>query len=248
LIPLVGAPGNAVRQARFPPPLPLSTVALTNFKFVGAFLAMDVVLFSAIPLLVILVCAGILYHRWQPLSPTLLGVFKRHSRLLLGLAMGLWLLLIYALLIPSTYSVANMSPGRTLIIPHTLLVLLAAAWGAIMGLAIQKSTTQESSFLYSRLAIAVLFLLLLVGPIRSTIEILAQTGEFSQFAQEWDARDRVIRAAVAAGETDLVVLPFTEDLAELVYVDSAGEQSNQGMNACIEKYYGLKSFSVRASD
>jgi hypothetical protein len=248
LIPLVGAPGNAIRQARFPPPLPLPTVALENLKFAGAFLAMDAVLFSAIPLVVALMCAGVLYHHWQPLSPMVLGFIKRHSRWLLAASFVVWLLLTYALLIPSTYSVATMPPGRTLIIPHTLLIILAVAWGAIMGLGMQKTTSHDGLFLSSRWALIALVPLLLVGPLRTTVETLALTGEFRKFAQEWDARDHTIRVAVAAGETELVVPPFTEDLAELVYVASAGEQSNQGMNACVELYYGLESFSVRASD
>jgi hypothetical protein len=88
-----------------------------------------------------------------------------------------------------------------------------------------------------RLLASGLLILTFLYPVRAAIRISGLAPRYRTEASAWDARDRQIRQAVAAGATDLVV----------VQLDTPpGVQEYKGneffwVNRCAAEYYGLRS-------
>jgi len=74
------------------------------------------------------------------------------------------------------------------------------------------------------------------------ITIVSKRFQRVRFAM--DSRDAQIRSAVAQGEMELTLDPFTIDLAKYADLQTLTAKPNAGINACAEQYYGVKSIIV----
>jgi hypothetical protein len=241
---VVSAPGNAIRQAQFPasPSLPLLTIILLWSTI--SFVATAIIIFSPVPFMTSLVFSGMLANRWQQIDPRKLAYFKRRALRLLLLTASVGMILLLGSFLPASYSLSDLPPPRALIIMQFVLVLVVIAWGVIMGISLKKPDQRATSPANSRIVLAVLAVLLIIGPIRSTWNTLSLTGAFRTYAEEWDALDREIRLAVQNGTRDLQIAPYTVDLADYVDVVTIDPDPHQGANTCIAQYYGLDTIST----
>lgn len=246
LVLMVSAPGNAVRQSRFPAPPNLLLLTWIDLYVTISFTATSLLIFAPIPSIVLLFVVGFWVNKFQQLPLALAAKIKRYSARLLVLALGSGILLLLAIFLPSSYSLSDLPPERALLIPYLLLLLVIFSWGIIMGIGLQKTRPSNSSPLsITPATLAVLIILLLIGPLRSTWNTLHTANDLRMFAAEWDTNDQTLRDAANQQITEITLPKFTVDLATFVKVGAADEKVHQGTNACMEDYYGIDTIIVK---
>ncbi len=109
-----------------------------------------------------------------------------------------------------------------------------------MAIGMQKPTSRSGKRKLSPIITFILVALLIVGPLRSTVKLIALTPKLTQFAVEWDERNAEIEEAVTEGQTTITVRPFTVDLADYANVDKVEGDLLQW----VERYYRLKQITV----
>jgi hypothetical protein len=242
LVIMLAAPGNSVRQSNFRPPTSLPTAIGLTLQNAAAFFAIQMSTFSTVHLLICVMVGGWIGFKLQPLEPQYYPIFKRVGRLLL-LSAAVGFVLVAATVAPAAYGIGRMIPARAFIVPQFVLILVALVWGYIMGVGLQrKRPNQNRQTAY--LAAVLLALLLVLGPIRNTLQTLSVVPSLSTFAAEWDARDTQIRAATARGVTVMTLPSFSVDLADYVDVHKIDDQLDTSFKACAESYYGLQSLTI----
>jgi hypothetical protein len=198
------------------------------------------ILSQIIPVVLLLLIGGVIGY-YGPPKPVPF-VIRRWLPL-----MGV-LLVIVALLamaaISTVVSVSNETlSARGFTMPVTALLIVVALWGFVMGLGLRKSATPGAPRPLLLIAIAAL---IVAGPLRLSVEALDFGTDYALFAAEWDARDATIREAVAAGQTELVVAPFTYDAAWEAWIEPLGADPERPYNVCAAELYGLETLVVSA--
>lgn len=108
--------------------------------------------------------------------------------------------------------------------------------GGIVGV-LAAQARSFTSVKWTKVVVAFALIALLVHPLRITPKIYALRYEYQKFSQQWDARDTLIRQAVADGKTDLVVV-------QLDSIGGVGEYKGNPkdwINLCAARFYGLNS-------
>jgi hypothetical protein len=147
-------------------------------------------------------------------------------------------------LFPPLYGLGTAPSSRAYVMPMFVLVSTAGFWGALMGVGLKRSS-QRLALPLRFAGLAGIALLLVVGPLASTWQILEQRHRFSVYAAEWDARDQAIREAVAEGIREFEVTTLTVDLGEMARLDVIGSNPQDWVNQCAAEYYGLESLTAR---
>lgn len=246
---MLSAPGNVIRQSRFPPPPSLPLLAWINTYITMAFTATSLLIFAPVTALVVLVFSGLWANKFQDLPPGAAVFVRRNSQKLLTAVLGTGLLFMFVLFLPSSYSISDLPPARALLIPFVVLVLVIFGWGMIMGIGLKKpSASNPERITISRLGLLVIVFFLIIGPLRSTVNTVSMANQLAIFAAEWDLHDQRLRAA-ARNHADQIVLPsFTIDLASYANVQSADEIPHTGTNACMEEYYRINTIIITRSE
>jgi len=236
------APGNAVRQAAHPINQSLLEVAFLSLENAAAFIAMQLALFSTVPVLVCLMLAGIVAYTLQ--APLVKPPLRFNVALKwIGLSSAIGFILIVAFLAPAAYGMGKMLAARAWIVPQTILILVVISWGVAIGLSLKKRTASPA--ISTRIAIIVA-LLSLVGPVFATLNTMQVSDELRAFASEWDERDRAIRTAVANGNSDVSITPFSVDMADFANLDVVDKTTTGDYTVCMQRYYGLQSVKILA--
>jgi hypothetical protein len=235
---LVAAPGNTMREAKFQrPSMPM--VGIITLWSTASFVSTSMLIFSPMAILCALVFPGVIAYGWKPLDSRHQSYVKKHALRLLLFITLLTLGLLAVCFAITAYSISDIPPARAMIIPQFILVHGVAAWGIIMGLSLQEPSSQIRS--PSRIVILTCAALLIFGPVASAVRTIAVMPNFRTFAEQWDHRDQLIRAATAKGTTDLTVAPFSVDLADYMDVDPIGSDPLDSTNVCAARYYQLRS-------
>jgi hypothetical protein len=236
------APGNAVREAAHPVARSLVNAALLAAENTAAFIAMQLAFFSLLPIVVCLILSAMTAYYLQPLT---LKTRLRYKTALkwMGISAAIGALLIMAFLAPAAYGMGKMPASRAWIVPQTVLILVVVVWGFAIGLSLQK---RETSVHLSWMTLAIMTILLVIGPVMATLQILSQTNDLRTFATEWDARDEMIRAAVANGTREVSVMPFSIDLADFANLDTVDDSEVGDYRSCLQTYYGLESVKIES--
>jgi hypothetical protein len=77
-----------------------------------------------------------------------------------------------------------------------------------------------------------------------TINTLAKSGNLRMYAQEWDNRDQSIRTAVANGNAQVTIRPFSVNMATFANLDVVDETATGAYSICMQNYYGLQSVTI----
>lgn len=245
LIILVVAPGNAVRQAEFNTRLSFPMIGLLTLGSVASFISTSLVIFSPVGILIALIFPGLIAYALQPLESSRQFFIRKNGLRLLLLTAGIGLGLLVVTFGIAAYSISDIPPARAMIVPQFILVMLAVTWGIIMGLSLQRGAPRLTRL--PRIAVIILAMLLIMGPIRSTISTVLLMPKFNTFANEWDTRDNQIHEAIAKGTRDVTLPPFSVDLATYAGIKTLDSQAHADFNSCAESYYGLTSLAIKSS-
>jgi hypothetical protein len=232
LLIIVAAPGNAVRQAAFPPHLPLPDLAIRTLRIVAAFFATDVLIFAPRAILVGLLGSSFIVFALRPQAMPFLH--PRRVRLLLGATLLGALVLFAACIAPPIYATSVAPAPRVYMLSHFVLVALAFIWGGLMVLSLRRVKPLSPRFLIGTAA-----LLILLGPLYTTIGLINDIPQFSTYASEWDAHDAEIRAAVQQGTKSYMIRLLSYDIGEQAGLEIISPDSQNWVNQCAAQYYGL---------
>lgn len=230
------APGTAARAALQPPMLPMSTIITQTLAGSLAFTATSILLYGPFSLLALLIMTGVFSYVFTPFP---VPYTQRYWRLMLLMSAVIYIVLVLACTATAVYATADYLPARAFSVPLTALIGLVMAWGIIMGSSLKRSSGSFSI----RPAIWLLFAALaLAGPLYETYQQLVYTSRLATFAREWDSRDAYLRTTT---DRQVVVKPFTFDLAEASWIEPLGTNPNRWFNICAARYYGLDSLAVQ---
>lgn len=136
---------------------------------------------------------------------------------------------------PSAF-VRTFPAARARFASHFVFMLGLMIEGGVLGM-LAANARSVASLNWIRIAVAFLLVALIIHPIRATPRVYTLRYEYQTFATRWDARDALIRQAVANGETDLVVV-------QLDAPGGIGEYKGNPkdwINRCVARFYGLNS-------
>jgi hypothetical protein len=226
LIVCVVAPGNTqrVNQLGFSTRIPLITAAYLNLvrSSVGDIFSKN----RYLPLfLIFFVLVGAYY--WGKSLPSFLPWTRQpfifFEKVLLIIAPFLIFLIAFA---PSAF-VASYFPERTMAIPITYAVTVAFVSAFTFG-----NTHRLSNNSLLRLVLPIAFIVL---GIFSFSYLLGFSNQMKLFGAEWDARERQIEMAVAAGEKGVTVSPY-----KYIPGTDLSTTENLWLNQCENKFYGIQ--------
>lgn len=242
---LVAAPGNAIRQARFPSPPDVPTLVSLILWDVGVFVAISLGILAPVGTIFVLVFTGMIANRFFPVSAATQIQIRRHSRQLLLLTGLVAVILLCIGMFPVAYSVSQIPPARALIIMQTIIVITAVVWGGIMGISLQSPGQTANKLSFSRPLVTLLLILLIIGPLRFSVETMVSLPHFQTFSTEWDARDDMLRTTT---ETDVIVIPYAYDLAIAANLKTVSDNPMDGINRCVAAYYGLDTIATLSDE
>jgi hypothetical protein len=233
---VAAAPGNAVR-AQTTITLPISDVLLRSVDFTRGWLRLTFARPHVIELALLIGVAAVLGA--LSARPSRAGGPRWGLGLLLVLGTGLVLL---ACMVPVYYALNADPPGRALLEPQYLLICMVAilAWYIGSYLAGLASVGARAAEVLQWSAAAGLVVLLVLGPLLSTIRIVGQLGPDRAYAASWDALDAEIRADRAQGQQDVTVGRL-DPTGTVHNLDFFGSDRQDWLNECVARYYAVNS-------
>ena len=236
---IVLAPGNAIRQAYFPPPPDLLTILTLSVFYALRGLAGFVIKSPFTPVLS-LVLPAVLAFGLQPQAPEWAvdpALGRRELAGLFVLSAVAGFILIVLCFAPGVYSMSTTLPPRARLIPAFVTVCVTVYWGYLAGVALRQTDQRaaKDSVLRGALASLVVVALLVLSPIASARRTLALAPRAREYASTLDRRDQEILDARQRGWTRLAVplIYNPEGLAEIA------SDPNHWVNRCVAGYYGL---------
>jgi hypothetical protein len=226
---VVKAPGNAFRQAFFPPPpdpVHLLNMASANF---AAFLAHT--FGTPERLVATLGVLGLSIFMGMQVQATPVGLWRLPLVLAGGLAFA------FICFVPSAYGLSDAPPDRTLMIPAHLLSAMLIVAGLITGNVLAHHMV---GFSWRPLVEAGILLLTAVvssvAVVTSDQQLLASRKAFVDYAANWDTVNAQIIRARALGQTQILIRP----LVNWAQLDEPNDNPKFWVNVCYKEYYGIQ--------
>jgi hypothetical protein len=239
------SPGNAARNAGYPPPLDPIPLIRGSLKTTATFLQRWV---QYRPPLVAnaFVLPALLAWIFHPTPAT-----RQNSNLniirTLGIALCatliafVWIWSGFAL---AYYMMTAEPPDRALILPQFIVTGWAVFEGYWIGASIKPILRLSRGMDFLRLAAFGLICgLLAVGPLYSATRIATMIPSVRAYASAWDARDQTIRTAREQGQMNVEV-PIIKDLSKL---GELRPEPDFWINQAAALYYGLDSIVAKES-
>jgi hypothetical protein len=226
------APGNAVRE-EFGNRLPLSIALPLAFGFTRGWLRLTFALPNAAVLLLVVglpAYVGAVSARTRPHAGSWL--------ILPGLIVAT-LLVILACMLPAFYALGSNPPGRAQIQPEYVLMCSLVVLGFLSGAALGPRRWPTRAWV----AVPVLGVLIILGPLVTTGQVLAQVASARDYALAWDRVDGEIRAARSEAEQDVTVRPLAST-GNVQNLDFIGPNRADWLNECVARYYGVRSIGT----
>ncbi len=235
---IILSPGNAARQAHFPPTPSLPAMLAISLQ---AFLAYLGRIFTSTwkiwQMAVLFICAllagsGFLFGQVSDA-----GKKMNRRGVHLAFAAALTLVLIYACFLPSAYGMSTTPPDRTLFIPTFILAAGMAAGGFIVGAGWRVVIFNTAAAKQRRMLITrwVLFLAFAIHLLVTVGGILSLQPEYSRFARVSDKAEEIILQARQEGR-DRVEIPEVHNLFGL---SDFGAGTNEWLDDAVDQYYGI---------
>lgn len=202
------APGNALRQATYPPPPDLFPLVKDSLRQASSFVAAAPRVRLPLTMSVALLVPALLAFTSPAREPAQAANFgaRRMARWLLLSFLAAFILVVCCF-VPSRYAMSFVMP-RTLVVPQFVLVCFTVCWGYVAGLALRQAFHWPGISrppYTSRCLMIVICALLAFGPVTSAWLTFAALPQFRAHAAGWDAADRELRAARRRGVKRLVV-------------------------------------------
>lgn len=233
------APGTAIRAAAQPdePPPLIEGIGLTIIQTLTVISA-PWLIYAPFATLAVFLISGIFGYYLQP-EPS--RFIHRRWRLILLVSFGTLYILVMSAVSTTIFVTAAGLPARSFTIPQMSMVLSVALWGYVMGYNLRSERPVRR---VHPIALGVIVVLLVIGPLWSAINSIQFTATMTTFAQEWDERALVVREAGANGDMHVTVEPFTVNLAGIAWLEWLGSDPNRGHNQCAAEYFGVESLRV----
>lgn len=226
---VVIAPGNAFRQAFYPPPPPLLQVLRIAYVNFTAFLVST---FDTVPglLAVVSVVAVSLWFGMHLPTP-------RPSIWLAPAILGGATAVAFLCFLPAAYGLSDAPPDRTLIIPTHLLSVALIAAGLTGGRYLGAKHGPASNRSVAELVIIGIALMTVLTSIAiSDHGLLTQRASFADYASYWDRMNSQAIAARRAGQTQLQI----QQEANWAGLDEPNDNPKFWLNICLREYYGIE--------
>jgi hypothetical protein len=228
LIALFVAPGNQLHGTMSLTALPATLVM--SFRFTFDFMRDTVLSFPLPTLLSGLIPALVFYSIFS--KQHIEALPSKWIQWLLGVVPLLGYLLIAASFAPSAYG-QYFPAERARFLGRVLMTAVLLVEGGLLGSYLSRwKIWPARSFI-----VALLLIILAVYPLRAGFGLLAEASGLRAWSIIWDERDAGIRAAVAAGATDLSVIQL-DSIGDVI--EYKGDPQHW-VNLCAAQYYGLNS-------
>lgn len=152
-------------------------------------------------------------------------------------------ILVAAAIVVGPFGTSAPPPPRALIIPQFALECLALAWGFAAGTIARSALAGRGLAVWRAVvpAAAIVIALIAVESARSTARTLTQISALRQWASDWDAGDRELRAAAREGRLHA----SAPALAPIGGVGAISRDATDWVNVCAAQYYGLATVTGR---
>lgn len=217
------APGNAERQAFFPPPPGITDLLAISLRSCLAYLA------------------GLANSPEKILAITglfgfgaLLGSQSRSaldSRLPFSIPV-LTLGLVFVCFLPAAYGTSDAPPGRTLLLPTYFLLIGLLAWGFACGTLLVK----KQDFLINHLLPGLVGVSIALSAALHSVDLYRSRPEFMEYATSWDRTHATILDAKEEGAAEVLV-PVTVNWAG---INTPTDNPRFWVNECMSMYYGVQ--------
>lgn len=237
LVLMVMAPGNANRQAFYPPPAPP-----LEFMFIAlkSYLSLWTGLFSDLPKIVtsMAVLAG------SMLLGTLFSDRIKFNFRIWLMVIFTGLLFAYFCYLPAAYGQSTGPSDTSLIIPVYILMLTLVIAGAGCGAALSNTTGKQMHRRYILFLSLILFVSLGYSTMAKAQDLRAEITGATVYDQNWAVRDRQIRRARLTGAVNVVVPSIPQWITE-----EPIDNPNFFVNQCMALYYDVETLvSVSPND
>jgi hypothetical protein len=223
------SPGNPVRQAFYPNPLPIPNLLGLAASHYASFLAdrasdLDGLLAVGGAAALLAYCGARARN---------LGLRGRMplAVILTGFALA------FATFVPAAYGLSDFPPERTLLLPVYLLTISALVGSFMVGNGLVAQGELQPS---KRRATASLVLaaagLSIAAAFLSAQELVSSLPVYAEYARHWDAVDAQIRGALANGETEVWIQP----IANWAGLNEPNDNPKFWVNDCMSDYYGIR--------
>jgi hypothetical protein len=225
---VVSAPGNAFRQAYYPPPPGVAgilTIALSNFGAYLGWLAGNPERWLAI------VAAAAVAEYVGMMRPRKSGPLW-HGPLSLMIGLGFS----YLCFLPAAYGLSDAPPERTLMIPSFILAIAVMLAAFTVG---RQIAWRGGGALPPGLETAVLVLALVTAAgwtAWSDLRLLAAQPTFARYAAHWDTTNAQVLDALAAGDNEV----WIQSMANWAGLNEPNDNPKYWVNVCYEEYYGIR--------
>jgi hypothetical protein len=233
------APGNEVRQettSRAPLTIALPQAA----QFTRAWLRLTFARPHAVEL-VLLIGAPLLISATTLRAPS---TWIRRPWLALPTAVIAVALVILACMLPAFYALGSNPPGRAQLIPEYVLVCSVALLGWVIGAYATRQRSRAFAGATVRWSsLGALLLLLGLGPLRQTAQLVGELPVDRAYAASWDDLDSRVRAERSAGARDVSV-PRLLPTGTVRNLDFIGADRHDWFNECVARYYALNTIAA----
>ncbi len=223
------APGNAFRQAFYPPPPDLAgilRISWTGFRqFVGA-------TFSGVDRLMAMLASVAL--------SAFLGMQAQDLRIrpwIVPLALASALVLTFACFLPAAYGLSDVPPDRTLMMPSHLLAIALVLSGFAIGnyLRLQSSGPALRPGLEAGI-LALATVGCLISVIRADGRLLDSRSAYVEYASNWQRTNAAILDARSQGETQVMI----KAIPNWAGLNEPNDNPKFWVNVCYREYYGIE--------
>lgn len=226
---VVIAPGNALRQAFYPPPPGLAgilRIASAGFlQFLGHSFGRADRLAGVVGVAALAAVFGL-----RASSP-------RPKAWLIPLVLVAALAFAFCCFLPAAYGLSDVPPDRTLMIPAYLIALALTFSGFVAGSLLGWQPAGGSWRAWCEVALAVSALSACLTSAWLADRLLLDSRQtYRDYAIRWDSNNASILAARAQGQTQVVIqtLPNWADL------DEPNDNPKFWVNVCYREYYGIE--------
>ena len=233
------APGNEVRQETSSR-TPLLVALPEALDFTRLWLRLTFARPHAVVLTLLLLLPATV-AALQPRSSSTTAIRPRVALPALLVGVGI---VVFACILPAFYALGSNPPGRAQLIPEFVLLATVGVFGWCVGAATSDPIRRAlHRWPIAATAAAALVILLLLGPLLTTGQSLAQLAPASMYATDWDRLDAQIRADRNRGIDAVTVppLPSTGAVRSLAWV---GPDRTDWFNQCVAGYYGVSSIAA----
>jgi hypothetical protein len=230
------APGNAYRQANFPPPPNLSGLLLISLQGSQVLMQNMLQYLSRISSLVGLLILSAMAGAWVYKHGNGQLISRSALKLHLFIVPLLISILIVVCFMPAAYGQSAIMPERAMSIPVFALVVGVAIWGFLWGFLHLQGLIEGVS---PNTVVAILMVLCLVLSATSVYDNIYKPWRdavsLKAYASHWDRMNSQILTASEKGETLVKIDPFSGSSGSLDLVSVPGSW----VNNCASDFYGI---------